>query len=248
MAQGRVRSREGLATYLEYHSGLMYATSKRSRLPAEERLYRAWCALLWSVYHRTFIMVVDGYTLDQNFMSDQSYHDALLRCARVACTLVAQALTDSELPFCPWQHGEGWLERIFGQVRAGHGIQRSVSTTTLRERLRRAAFRIRAQLTSGLKTVNRRHKRLDVEGRREREPPLPSLCADLGDAVGEDALCQLVARTSRRAFEHVRSSLHRLDMARELIASGYSGCSELQLAAPALAFSFTVRHGPFDNT
>ena len=82
-------------------------------------------------------------------------------------------------------------------------------------------------------------------GRREREPPLPSLCADLGNAVGEDALCQLVAHTSRRTFEHVRSSLHRLDMARELIASG---CSELQLAAPALAFSLTVRHGPFDDT
>ena len=93
--------------------------------------------------------------------------------------------------------------------------------------------------------VYRRHKRLDVEGRREREPPLPSLCADLGNAVGEDDLCQLVAHTSRRAFEHVRSSLHRLDMARELIASG---CSELQLAAPALAFSLTVRHGPFDDT
>ena len=74
----------------------------------------------------------------------------------------------TDLPFCPWQHGEGWLERIFGQVRAGHGIQRSVSTTTLRERLRRAAFRIRAQLTSGLRTRNRRNKRLDVEVRRER--------------------------------------------------------------------------------
>ena len=245
VAQGRARSREGLATYLEYHGGLMYATSKRSQLSAEERLFRAWCALLWSVYHRMYIVVVDGYTLEQNFMSDQSYHDALLRCGRVACTLVAQALTDVDLPFCPWQHGEGWLERIFGQVRAGHGIQRSVSTTTLRERLRRAAFRIRAQLTSCLRTANCRSKRLDVEGRRERGPPLPSLRTDLGGAVDEHTLAQLISRTSRCAFEHVRSSLHRLDMARELIASG---CPELQLTAPALAFSLTVRHGPFDDT
>jgi len=121
-------------------------------------------------------------------------------------------LTDPELPFCPWQHGEGWLERIFGQVRAGHGIQRSMSSTTLRERLRRAAFCIRAQLTSGLRTANRRSKRLDAEGRCEREPPLPSLRSDVGGALDECALGELILRTSRRAFEHVRSSLHRLDM------------------------------------
>ena len=64
-------------------------------------------------------------------------------------------------------------------------------------------------------------------------------------AVDEHTLAQLISRTSRCAFEHVRSSLHRLDMARELIASG---CPELQLTAPALAFSLTVRHGPFDDT
>ena len=55
----------------------------------------------------------------------------------------------------------------------------------------------------------------------------------------------LVQRTSRAAFEHVRCSLHRLDMARELIASG---CPELELAAPVVAFTLTVRHGPFDDT
>ena len=59
------------------------------------------------------------------------------------------------------------------------------------------------------------------------------------------SLSQLISRTSRCAFEHVRSSLHRLDMARELIASG---CTELQLTAPALVFSLTIRHGPFDDT
>ena len=156
-----------------------------------------------------------------------------------------QALTDVELPFCPWQHGEGWLERIFGQVRAGHGAgaQRSMSTTMLRERLRRAAFRIRAQLGSGLRTANRRSKRLDVEGRREAEPRLPSLRDDLGGAVDEASLGVLVERTSRAAFAHVRSSLHRLDMARELIASG---CPELEqsVQTPPPAFALTVQHGP----
>eukprot|EP00966_Prymnesium_polylepis_P075525 1751621-Prymnesium_polylepis.1 len=35
------------------------------------------------------------------------------RFGQVACTLVAQALTDLDLPYCPWQHGEGRLvERI----------------------------------------------------------------------------------------------------------------------------------------
>ena len=131
-------------------------------------------------------------------------------------------------------------------MRAGHGgAQRSFSTTTLRERLRRASFRIRAQLGSGLRTANRRSKRLDVEGGREREPPLPSIHTDLGGATDEASLRMLVQRTSRAAFEHVRCSLHRLDMARELIASG---CPELELAAPVVAFTLTVRHGPFDDT
>ena len=84
-----------------------------------------------------------------------------------------------------------------------------------------------------------------MEGRRQREPPFPSLQMDLGGAVDEMALCELIARTSRTAFEHVRSSLHRLDMARELIASG---CPELEPAAPPLAFALTIRHGPFDDT
>ena len=166
---------------------------------------------------------------------------------RLACTLLAQALTDSDLPFCPWQHGEGWLECIFGQVRAGHGgAQRSMSSTMLRDRLRRVAFRIRAQLMSGLHTANRRGKRLDVEGRCEREPQVPSLRTDLGGAVDERSLRELIAQTSRDAFEHVRrTSLHRLDMASELISAG---CAELMLTAPALEFKLTVRHGPFDDT
>ena len=107
---------------------------------------------------------------------------------------------------------------------------------------RRAAFRIRSQLTSGLNTTNRRSKRLDVQGRREGEPPFPSLREDLGGAVSER---ELTVRTSRSAFEHVRSSLHRLDMARELVAFG---CAELSLSAPALVFSLIIRHGPFDDS
>ena len=63
---------------------------------------------------------------------------------------------------------------------------------------------------------------------------------DLNGAVDEHALSALVLRTSRRAFEHVRSSLHRgLDMARELIAAG---CPELASSVPALEFSLVVRH------
>ena len=57
--------------------------------------------------------------------------------------------------------------------------------------------------------ANRRGKRLDVEGRSEREPPVPSLRLDLNGAVDEVALHELVATTSRLAFEHVRSSLPR---------------------------------------
>ena len=48
----------------------------------------------------------------------------------------------------------------------------------------------------------------------------------------------LAGARSRLAFEHVRSSLHRLDMARELISGG---CSELELSAPALIFSLLIR-------
>ena len=55
----------------------------------------------------------------------------------------------------------------------------------------------------------------------------------------------LAGARSRLAFEHVRSSLHRLDMARELISGG---CSELELSAPALIFSLLIQHGPFDDT
>ena len=59
-------------------------------------------------------------------------------------------------------------------------------------------------------------------------------------SLDEHSLAHLISRTSRRAFEHVRSSLHRLDMARELIASG---CPELQLTAPALLeFSVLACH------
>ena len=62
--------------------------------------------------------------------------------------------------------------------------------------------------------------------------PLGSHVKTIADVLKvEQALCELVTRTSRAAFEHVRSSLHRLDMAHELIASG---CSELQLTAAPL--------------
>eukprot|EP00966_Prymnesium_polylepis_P124439 2877744-Prymnesium_polylepis.1 len=47
-SEGEAPSREGLATYLEYHGGLMRATSKMLRLPAEERLELAWRTLFWS--------------------------------------------------------------------------------------------------------------------------------------------------------------------------------------------------------
>ena len=102
---------------------------------------------------------------------------------------------------------------------------------------------VAVKLTASYLGRNRRNKRLDVEGRTLSEPPIPSLLADLG-AVDEPALSALVERTSRSAFEHVRQSLHRLDMACELIASG---CPELQLAAPCLVFSLNIRHGPFDD-
>ena len=90
---------------------------------------------------------------------------------------------------------------------------------------------------SGLRTANRRSKRLDAEGRREGEPTLPSLRADLNGAIDEQSLCELSSRTSRRAFEHMCvAACDRLDMARELIASG---CPELEPAAPSLAFALT---------
>jgi len=72
----------------------MRATSKKLRLPAEERLELAWRTLFWSVYHRMYIVAVDGYILDQNFQSDKCNHDALLRCSRVVCTLTDRTGVD----------------------------------------------------------------------------------------------------------------------------------------------------------
>ena len=69
--------------------------------------------------------------------------------------------------------------------------------------------------------------------------------ADLNGAIDEQSLRELSSRTSRRAFEHVRCSLHLLNMVRELIASG---CPDLEPAAPSLAFALTIQHGPFDDT
>ena len=53
-----------------------------ARLRAERRLELAWRALFWSVYHRMYIVAVDGYTLELNFTSDQSYH--AMHCCAVA--------------------------------------------------------------------------------------------------------------------------------------------------------------------
>ena len=81
-----------------------------------------------------------------------------------------------------------------------------------------------------------------LKARGQAEPPLlPSLRVDLGGAVDEASLRELVGCSSRAAFAHVRSSLHRLDMARELIASG---CPELEPEAAPLAFQLTICHGP----
>ena len=45
----------------------------------------------------------------------------VLRVGRIALNLVAQALDFPDLAYCPWDHGEDWLECIFGQTRAGRG-------------------------------------------------------------------------------------------------------------------------------
>ena len=63
-----------------------------------------------------------------------------------------------------------------------------------------------------------------MQGSRH-QPPLPSLGDELGGKVDVVSLDALLQRLSSQAFQHVRSALHRLDMARELIASG---CIELQ--------------------
>ena len=116
----------------------MRATSKKERLSAEIRLELALRALYFLVYHRIHVESVAGYKLDDHFISDQCYHNQVLRAARVAMTLVTQALTDPDLPFTPWQHGEAWLERIFGQARTGGGNDHTFSIAQMVDRLQRA--------------------------------------------------------------------------------------------------------------
>eukprot|EP00966_Prymnesium_polylepis_P201488 4668339-Prymnesium_polylepis.1 len=77
----------------------MRATSKKERLSAEERLELALRTLYFLVYQRIHIECIDGYQQEENFISDQCYHDQLLRAGRVVMTLVTQALTDPDLPF-----------------------------------------------------------------------------------------------------------------------------------------------------
>ena len=75
--------------------------------------------------------MVDGFKQDEHNVSDQCYHDQILRATGLIMSMLVQALTDPDAPFTPWQAGEAWLERIFGQMRTGAGNDRTFSMAQL---------------------------------------------------------------------------------------------------------------------
>ena len=237
-ARGDERERTGTIAYLQFMGDLMCATG-RTVLSVARRLDLAFGAAFFMIYWRIFISITVGYTMDVNFVSDPSYHDLLLRVGSLVCGLVAQALSYPDFPWTPWQHGEHWLERLFGQARAGHGSANTFTMSELSERQQRGSYRNTAQLTSGLKTHNRRHKRLDAEGRTGVDA-VPTLREALGGDVSEAALQRLISSSSITAFVRVRAMLHRLGMADALIAAGRT---ELNLSAPPQAFELTLFAG-----
>jgi hypothetical protein len=135
--------------------------------------------------------------------------------------LIVQALDFPNLPYCPWDHGEDWLECIFGQARAGHGSAQAFSMAEMIDRLQRAAYRAGAQLSSGLVTTNRRGKRLDAFS-RSTMGARATICDELagGRPLTKEILSGLVMSSSTAAFERVRCSLQELGMLAVLITSG----------------------------
>ena len=83
-----------------------------------------------------------------------------------------------------------------------------------------------------------------LKARGQAEPPLlPSLRVDLGGAVDEASLRELVGCSSRAAFAHVRSRPPpaRYGARADRLAGS---CPELEPEAAPLAFGLTIRHGP----
>ena len=63
---------------------------------------------------------------------------------------------------------------------------------------------------------------------------------ELDGAVDSASLNVLVMRASAAAFRDVRTRVHELDMAAELIAAG---CTELRAGASVLGFSLALHKG-----
>lgn len=232
-AKGERRTRCGTAEYLRYNGELARATAP-GVLPVSERLTLAMGALLFLSYWHIFIVSSKPYTLERNFMSDQSYHDQVLRCGSLMMWIVAQALSPAcRLPFTPREHGEQACEDVFGETRSGHGSDRAPSFDMLVDRLQRAAFRL-TQRFSGLVMRNREGVRLDAEAGAHAEgaPAPPSLASELGcvHSVDFETLESLFAVAGQRALLRVRKSVTDLGMLRVLLAAG---CSELGGDAPS---------------
>lgn len=69
------------STPLQYNGDLMRATSKL-QMPAKERLELALGAMYFILYSRMLIELTKGYKQEENFTSDQCYHDQILHdCA-----------------------------------------------------------------------------------------------------------------------------------------------------------------------
>eukprot|EP00966_Prymnesium_polylepis_P201433 4667411-Prymnesium_polylepis.1 len=123
----------------------MRASSKSEKLSTAQRLELTFESLYFFIYQHVYVEVVDGLKQDENNTSDQCYHDQVLRATGLVMSFVVQALTDPDAPFTPWTHGEAWLERIFGQMRAGRGNDRTFTMAQLVDRLQRADWRVQAQ-------------------------------------------------------------------------------------------------------
>ena len=236
--RGLGRSRAGTAAYLEYHGGLMRASSKSAKLASIERVELAFDALYFLIYHHIWIEVA-GYKQDENNISDQAYHDQVLRATGLVMSFAVQVLTDPDLPFTPWAHGEAWLERIFGQSRTSGGNDRTFTMAQLIDRLKRADFRVKAQVSSGLQVHNKRNKALDAAGRQQQQQ-FKSLREELGTLTA-DALNELLERLSRQSFERLRDRLHELGMAAELITAGRV---EVARGGAPPVFSLCLLDGP----
>ena len=153
------------------------------------------------------------------------------RCVKVLVTIPAQALSRPDLPFTPEQLGEKANEEAFGQARAGSGsgADRMFSLSVLRDRLRRAFYRMRAKRDSNPR----------------RTGGLPSLGDELDGCYPTlpraEQCDRLFKGAMASAFERVHATLHQLEMAPALIASGYTA---LRKGALAVEFDLQVVSGP----